>query len=69
MDSQFNYTLVKNKTYSTYKAVFVVQLLKQVAHPTIRDVTYDVTEKNAQGCQTGTRRILALDTLAQNMSK
>ena len=65
MDSQFNYTLVKNKTYSTYKAGFVVQLLKQVAHPTIRDVT----EKNAQGCQTGTRRILALDTLVQNMSK
>ena len=69
MDSQFNYTLVKNKIYSTYRAVFVVQLLKQVAHPTIRDVTYDVTEKNAQGCQTGTRRILALDTLVQNMSK
>ena len=69
MDSQFNYTLVKNKTYSTYKAVFVVQLLKQVAHQTIRDVTNDVTEKNAQGCQTGTRRILTLDTLVQNMSK
>ena len=69
MDSQFNYTLVKNKTYSTYKAEFVVQLLKQIAHPTIRDVTYDVTEKNAQGCQTGIRLILALDTLVQNMSK
>ena len=69
MDSQFNYTLVKNKTYSTYKAAFVVQLLKQVVYLTISDVTYDVTEKNAQGCQTDMRRILTLDTLVQNMSK
>ena len=69
MDSQFNYTLFKNKTHSTYRAAFVVKHLKQVSNPTIRDVTYDITEKNAQGCQTGTRRILALDTLVQNMSK
>ena len=63
MDSRFNCGLFKNKKYLTYKAAFVVQRLKQVAHRTIRDVTYDVTEINAQGCQTGTLRILALDTL------
>ena len=65
MDSQFNYALFRNETYSTYKAAFVVQRLKQVVHPTIRDVT----EKNDQGCQTGTRWILVLNTLVQHMSK
>ena len=69
MDSHFNCALFKNKTYLTYKAAFVVQQLKQVAHPSIGDVTYDVTEKNAQECHTGIRRILALENLVQNKSK
>ena len=34
IDSHFNCALFKNKTYSTYKDAFVVQRLKQVAHPT-----------------------------------
>ena len=43
--------------------------LQQVVYPTNRDVTYDVTKKNAQGCQAGTRWILDLETLVHNMSK
>ena len=60
---------IQIKRFSIYNVIFVVQQLKWVAHSRRRDVTYDVTEKNAQECQTGMRRILTPYTLVYHLNK
>ena len=52
-----------------YRVIVAVQQLKWAAHPKGRDVIYDVTEKNAQECQTGMRRIQTPYTLVYYLNK
>ena len=69
MYSYFNCASNTIKTYSFQCAESVSQQFKEVTHQTGRDVTHDVTGKNAQSCQTGTRRLLSFDTLVLHQSK